>query len=173
MKHEIEQDIWQWITEYIEVNHEFYDYKFPPCPYARGARLKGALDVVAWTAGNTRTFIDAQTHDLLQSHKTVRVLVFPPSLRWNWLTRWHIANLNKTLVPQDYYIQYGGAVETQSRYPGWPGEYVIVIINLISDVLQGHEALKSTAYYRNWSNAHYHNVVQRRQRVYNRYKDTK
>jgi len=173
MKQQIEQDIWQWITEYIEVNHEFYAHKFPPCPYARGARLKGSLDVVAWTSGNTRIFINTQTADLLLSDKTVRVMVFPPSLRWNWLTRWHIANLNKTMIPQDYYIQYGGAVGTTSRYPGLPGAYVIVIINQLSDVLAGHTALKSTPYYRNWSNTHYHNVVERRQDMYNRYKDIK
>jgi hypothetical protein len=100
-------------------------------------------------------------------------MVFPPSFRWNWLARWHITNLNKTLVPQGYYIQYGGAVETTSRYPGLPGAYVIVIINRLNDVLEGHAALKSTAYYRNWSDAHYQNVVVRRQQVYNRYKDSK
>lgn len=174
MKQLVEQDIWQWITEYIEVNHEFYDYKFPPCPYARGARLRGALDVHAWTQGNARTFIDAHTADLIAStDKTVRVMVFPPSFRWNWLARWHITNLNKTLVPQGYYIQYGGAVETTSRYPGIPGAYVIVIINRLNDVLEGHAALKSTAYYRNWSDAHYQNVVVRRRQVYDRYKDSK
>ena len=174
MKDLIEQDIWTWIAEYIEVNHEFYDYKFPPCPYARGARLRGALDVQAWTAGSARDFIDEQTHSLVaHAVKTVRVMVFPPSFRWNWLARWHIRNLNKTLVPQGYYIQYGGAVETASRYPGLKGEYVIVIVNRLQDVLEGHAALKSTAYYRNWSAQHYHNVVERRQQVYDRYKDTK
>ena len=159
MKNLIEKDIWQWITDYIEINHKFYDYKFPPCPYARGARLKGTLDVVAWTEGKYKTFINEQTSDLLQSNKTVRVLVFPPIFRWNWFVRRHIANLNKNLVPQDYYIQYGGAIDTVSKYLGLPGSYVIVIINRLSDVLAGHEALKSTTYYQNWSDTHYHIVV--------------
>jgi hypothetical protein len=57
MKTEIEQDIWNWITNYIEVNHEFYNYKFPPCPYARTARLKGSVDIVAYESGNIKKFI--------------------------------------------------------------------------------------------------------------------
>ena len=26
---DIKTDIWDWIQNYIEVNHKFYDYKFP------------------------------------------------------------------------------------------------------------------------------------------------
>ena len=167
MKEHIEEDIWKWITEYIEVNHEFYNNKFPPCPFARKARLNGQVGIAVWQQGTYKQFIQQELTTLLDSDQTVRVMVFPPSFRYAWLTRHHIKQLNRKIVYQDCYIQCGNAVDTVSRYKGFSGNYSVAIINKLSDVLKGHEALKSTSYYDNWSKEHYHNVVEVRQQIKN------
>ena len=74
---------------------------------------------------------------------------------------------------KDYYSQYGFALNTKSQYPGLfnSGPYFIVIINKLSDVLSGHQALLNTDYYKPWANHHYDAVVNRRQKMYEKYKD--
>lgn len=165
----VEQDIWHWIENFVEKNHEFYDYKFPPCPYARTARLRGTVDVAAWHSGSYSKFINKQALSLINDPKlSIRVLAFPARLRWYfWLHHW-INKLNRQLIPQNYYAQYGLAVNTTSQYPGvFAGKpYFIVIINRLSDVLDAHGALVNTDYYKSWSKSHYHNVVTRRQQAY-------
>ena len=172
MKTTVEQDVWQWITGYVEVNHKFYDYKFPPCPYARSARLKGLVDVQAYTSGSALKFIQQQVSDLLLDRKfNVRVLVFPAWLRWLKPLHWAINRLNKQLIGDDYYMQYGRAVNTASQYPellkGSP--YFIVIINYWPDVVRGVESLSKTAYYTHWPKDHFDAIVTRRQRALDQY----
>jgi hypothetical protein len=165
MKELIEKDILDWVENYIEVNHEFYNNKFSPCPFARKARLGGNLLITAWESGSYRSFIE----DQLQKTPTVKIMVFPPSFKYAWFTRYYIRNLNKKIVSQDCYIQCGNAVNTESKYPGLKGNYSIVIVNKLSDIIAGHMSLKSTNYYANWTKQHYHNVVEVRQQIKDRY----
>jgi hypothetical protein len=174
MTTEIEQDIWNWVINYIEVANEFYNYKFPPCPYAKSARLKGLMDVVAYQQGNIKNFIDSQVNDIVENKKfNVRVIVFPAHVRWYFHIHKHVQNLNKTIILKDYYAQYGRALQTSSQYAGiFKGKpYFIVIVNKLSDILSGHQSLLSTDYYDNWTNDHYNHVVNRRRDMYNLYSD--
>ena len=165
---QVKLDILAWITDFVEVNHKFYDYKFPPCPYARQARLKGLVDVHAYT-GNPIKFTQDQIDDLVE-HKAynVRVLAYPYWMRWNYLLRWTITRRNRSLVQDDYYAQFGAAISTQSCYPGLfkNKPYFIVIINKLSDVVNAQAALERTDYYRNWTKKHYHNVVTKRNSIF-------
>ena len=143
MKNIVEKDIWEWIKNYIEVNHEFYDYKFPPCPYAKSSRLKN-------------------------NNLTTKILAFPNYFKFNICLKFLINNINKKLVKRDYYIQYGNAVGTDSVYDGGP--YFIIIINKLSDVLSAHNSLAKTDYYSFWSSKHYDTVVNRRKNFFEKYK---
>ena len=172
MKTVIENDVWQWITNYIEVNHKFYDYKFPPCPYAKAARIKGLVTVTAYENGNINNFIKSQVDSIITNKEfNVNVMVFPTRIQWFFHTHYFIHRLNKKIIDQDYYLQYGLAVKTASQYPGiLNGEpYFIVIINKLSDVLDGHKSLLKTQYYTPWAKTHYDNVVGRRNRTYEKY----
>ena len=170
---QVERDIQDWMINYLEQNNQFYDYKFPPCPFARAARLKGLVDVRAYGFGSVTEFINNYTKDLIEAQDfNTRILVFPPRTHWKLgLTRF-IDGLNQITIPKDYYIQYGTAIQTKSCYPGWfnSGPYFIVIINKLSDVLEGHRALLNTDYYKPWSKQHYDEVVVRRQQAYEKYK---
>jgi hypothetical protein len=169
---DIKTDIWNWIQNYIEVNHKFYDYKFPPCPYARAARLKGLLDIQVYESGSAVEFIQTHTQDLATNKNfTVRVLAMPPRFRWYWNIRRWVERMNHTIVGDDLYAQHGLAIKTQSQYPGLfnQGPYFIVIINRLSDIMSGHEALLKTDYYKPWASHHYQAVVERRQQTLDNY----
>jgi len=160
MENKVKQNILKWMIEYIETNNEFYDYKFPPCPYAKSARLKGLVDIVAYSTGSPYKFIKYQIEDLIIQNKfNIRVMAFPMKMRWYFHLHFLINRLNKNLVKQDLYVQYGRT-----------DEYFIVIVNKLSDVLDAHKALLKTDYYKNWSKDHYHAVVERRQKIYEKFK---
>jgi hypothetical protein len=172
-KQQVEQDIWDWITNFIEATNSFYNYKFPPCPYAKAARLKGLVDVVAYESGSVTSWIQTHIDQLILDNQfDVRVMVFPAHVRWFFHVHWHVQQLNKTIISKDFYAQYGRAVQTASRYPGlFSGQpYFIVIVNRLTPVLDGHKSLMSTDYYDPWSQQHFADVVTRRQRMYEKYK---
>lgn len=165
---QVRADILGWITDFVEVNHKFYDYRFPPCPYARQARLKGLVDVHAYEHSAWQ-FVQDQISDLVQHQRyNVRVLAFPYWMRWNYLLRWRISRLNHSLVQSDYYAQFGAAITTKSAYPGLfkNKPYFIVIINKVSDVITAQAALERTDYYKNWTQQHYHSVVTKRNNIF-------
>lgn len=167
-KKQIQQDILDWIIGYIEVNHEFYNYKFPPCPFAKSARLKDMLDIQVWEHGNFYKFAKEQAYDLYNhTNYTVRILVFPHSLKYRFWMKNSIAKLNAKLVSLDLYAQIGSAIKTSSKYPGLleTGPYGIIIVNRLSDILNGHQNLLKTDYYKSWSEDHYNAVVTRRQEI--------
>jgi hypothetical protein len=165
MKKQIEQDIWDWIKSYIEADHEFYNYKFPPCPYAKAARLKGLVNVTAYESGSISQFIKNN----IESTHNVKVLVLPPKVRWYYHIHWLLKQLNKKLIPLDRYVQYGKAATTDSRYAGLKGPYFIIIVNVLSDVIAGHRALSFSDYYKDWDKHHYDSVVVRRNKMIEQY----
>jgi hypothetical protein len=164
----IKQDIYDWVVDYIEANHEFYNYKFPPCPFAKSARLKGMMDIQVWEKGSYKKFIEHHATDMHNNtNYTVRILVFPHSLKYRFWMKKSVAKLNAEIVDLDLYAQIGSAIKTTSKYPGIleKGPYGIVIINRLSDILNGHQSLLRTDYYKSWSQEHYVAVVARRQEI--------
>lgn len=169
-----EQDVYDWVVNYIEVEHKFYDYKFPPCPYAKAARLHNLLSIKAYTSGSVNSFIKDNANQLLADNThNVCIMVFPTYVKWFYHTRWLVRKLNSKLIPQDYYVQYGLAVKTESKYTGlFAGEpYFIVIINKLSDVIKGHNSLLNTDYYKSWTPSHYNDVVTRREKMYLKFRN--
>jgi hypothetical protein len=152
------EDILAWVKEFIEVNHEFYNYKFPPCPYAKSARLAGLLNIVACETNITDFVYDSIRDIILDSKYTVTILVLPDRARYYFWIRWWVSYINRILVKADYYAQYGVA-RVKDR------EYRIIIVNKLSDIISGHESLIKTDYYKNWTAQHYNAVVTRRQKI--------
>ena len=174
IKSQVEKDIWKWIKDYIEIPNKFYDYKFPVCPYAKAARLKGIVTVKAWSQGSIKEFITQGVHELVADpdHEIV-VLAMPPRAKWTWGIKKLVEKLNAEIISQDYFVQHGIAVKTKSLYPGLfnSGKYFVVLVNRLGPVLEAHQSLLKTDYYRPWSKKHYTAVVTRRQKLYDKYKD--
>jgi len=169
----IKEDIIDWLVNYIECNHKFYDYKFPPCPFAKSVRLNNLLDIEPYTGGSISAFINDKTSKLIHNKThNVCILVFPAYMKWNFYINYIIHSLNKNIIKDDFYAQYGTALKTSSIYPGLLNgkPYFIVIINKLSDVLSGHQSLLKTDYYDPWSKEHYHDVVVRRQKMVDKFR---
>lgn len=168
---QIEDDMWKWIGEFVTVRNEFYDNSFPPCPFARGAVAAKTADVRVWQSGNAREFIRNGAIEMRDCPTlTTRVMAFPPRTQFMWGMSEYVESLNMELIPDNIFLNTGLAKTTTSRYPGpSTGPYFIVIANSLEAVLAGAERLMSTNYYRNWPAEHYELVVERRQRMAQRY----
>jgi len=169
----IEKDILDWVKNYIEVPHKFYNYQFAPCPYAKGARLKNLVDIKVYNSGNIFKFIKDNSIDLITEKKlNTRIMVFPPYFKLFFFLKWYLFYLNTKFVKQDYYIQFGSATTTKSKYTGlFIGKpYRIIIINKLSDVIDASKILEKNSYYNNWNKKHYDTVVTRREKFFKKYK---
>jgi hypothetical protein len=165
---QIEEDIWTWIKEFVTAANEFYNYKFPPCPFARQAVASKMVDVQVWRTGNVREFIRGHAIGMRDTPTlTTRVMAFPPQTRFQWGINDYVEELNAELIASNVFLNTGVAKTTKSQYPGSAGKepYFIVIANSLEAVLSGAEALTKTDYYKNWPAAHYAHVVERRARM--------
>jgi hypothetical protein len=159
----IKQDILDWVTNFIEVNHEFYNFRFPPCPYAKAARLAGLLNITVHEEGTLASYVDRNIQAIIADGKyTVTVLVLQPRARYYFWLMWWLKYKNRSLVAHDLYAQLGTARVNEK-------EYTVIIINRLDDIISGHRALSKTDYYRNWTAEHYNAVVTRRGDVMTRH----
>jgi hypothetical protein len=168
----VEQDLWNWIHKFVTAPSEFYDGHFAPCPYARGAVNNNTVDVRAWHSGDVREFIRDNAIGMRDTPKlTTRAMAFPPRMQFKWGLSDYVESLNAELIADNVFLNTGIARNTRSRYPQPPctDPYFIVIANSLAAVLEGCEALKKTDYYKDWPAAHYALVVERRERMAERY----
>ena len=167
----IEADICAWMREFVAVKNEFYDAKFPPCPFALRALTLETVDVAVWCSGDVRTFIRAHAIDVRGSGSlTTRVMAFPPRVQAAWGLGDFVESLNAELIPDNVFLNMGVAKTTSSRDKGsFEKPYFIVVANNLKAVLEGAETLKRTGYYANWPPSHYEIVVERRERMAKRY----
>ena len=79
--------------------------------------------------------------------------------------------MNKKIIPQNYFALDGNAKGTKSNYTGIgnSGEYRIIGVNTLDEVLDAVEYLKKSGYYKDWSKEHYYDIVIRRQEMYEKY----
>jgi hypothetical protein len=163
----IKQDILDWVTNFIEVNHEFYNFKFPPCPYAKAARLDGLLNITVYEDGTIGSYVDMNIQAIIADSKyTVTVLVLPNRARYYFWLKWWLKYKNRRLVARDLYAQLETARVNEH-------EYTVIIINRLSDIISGHRSLSKTDYYSNWTAEHYNAVVTRRHDIMTRHDKSK
>ncbi|MCJ2070907.1 hypothetical protein MKK75_19285 [Methylobacterium sp. J-030] len=168
---QIEQEIVQWIKEFIVVPNDFYDGKFAPCPYAQAAMLARAVDVAVWQSGDPRRFIREQASSMRDSAGIqTRVIVFPPRVQWSLGISDYVDTLNTELISSDTFLNTGIAKTTTSLYPGSAEQpYFIVVVNSLTAVLRGAKSLQKTNYYDKWPASHRKIVVDRRADMAKRY----
>lgn len=169
----IERDVWVWLKTFVTVDNIFYAGKFAPCPYARAAILANQVDVKVYPSGNTRAFIREKTIEMRDSKKlSTRVIVLPPRVQWQWGISEYVEALNAEVIRDNVFLNTGVTKTMASRYPGSRADefYFIVVANRWDAVLAGSKALERTDYYNNWPRDQYELVVQRRERMVERYR---
>jgi len=165
----IHEDIQSWTIDFVEASNDFYGGKFPVCPYARQARIKGETTYAIYPGGNLKDFIHQSVSKLVTSDKLKQMLiVMPPRAKWIVGIDKMLNNINKRIVPLNYFALKGSANGSTSSYPSmFGGEYQLIGLNTLDKVFEGVEYLKNKGYYKNWSKEHYNNIVVRRQEMYN------
>ncbi|MES2932838.1 MAG: hypothetical protein V4805_05055 [Pseudomonadota bacterium] len=168
---EIEQDIWTWMREFVAAPNEFYNGKFPPCPFAYRALVGETVDVPVWQSGDIRHFIREHAKSMTASPKlTTRVMAFPPRTQYAYGISEYVETLNTELIADNIFLNTGLTKTMQSRYPGSSGEpYFVVVANSLEAVLKGAESLGRTEYYKDWPEEHFKIVVERRSTMAARY----
>ena len=168
---QIEADLWAWMREFVAVKNDFYNAKFPPCPFAQKALLQETVDVAVWRSGDVKAFVRERSENMRDTPGlTTRVMAFPPRIQRAWGISEFVEALNRELIPDNVFLNTGVAKTTVSRYPGSNGNpYFIVVANSLDAVLKGSELLQKSDYYQNWPKAHYQIVVERRERMAKRY----
>lgn len=171
---DIEDDIWAWMREFVAVKNEFYNARFPPCPFAQRALMTRTVDVAAWQSGDVREFIRHHAMRMqAEPRLTTRVMAFPPRTQAAWGLTDFVESLNTKLIQCNLFLNTGIAKTTISRYPGSLARpYFIVVANSLDAVLKGAEALKQTGYYDDWPKEQITIVVERRERLARRYAAT-
>ncbi len=169
---QVKKDLESWTTNFVEASNEFYGGNFPVCPYARQARIKGQTTYALYPGGNIKEFIQNSVNKLIENdeHKQM-LIVLPPRAKWTIGMDKMIYNINKRIIPLNYFALKGSANGSKSSYPGLlnKGEYQLIGLNTLDKVLEGVEWLKQKGYYKNWSEQHYNDIVVRRQRMYDKY----
>ena len=159
---EAKQDCIDWIMNFVEQPHEFYDFKFPPCPFAKKVRIDNDLIIESHHQGSLINFTKAQIDVWLESNKTVMV-IFSDIKYDTWLNRYRLRLLNKFLVSNDRFLQFG-VVKTNGK------KYFAIFMNRLSLVLDGSNFLKNKKeYYKDWTESHYKTVVEYRDKVAKKY----
>jgi len=169
------EDIWIWLNEFVTVPNEFYHGKFAPCPFAKTAVLAEAVDVVVWQKGDVCDFIREKAIELGETEAlATRVMAFPPRIQFQWGISEFVEAVNVELLSNDVFLNTGITKTMMSRYPGsGKSPYFIVVANSVAAVLSGSEALQRTDYYKNWPRDQYKLVVERRERMANKFRNRK
>lgn len=168
----VTQDIMDWIINFVEVPHKFYDYKYAPCPFAKKQRELGNIQPFVYEGGGVLNHFWKHIDTIDPEDNFTKLFIFPARVKWYYHFRFIINQLNKKFIPHNMYLQYGVAKGTSSRYPGpMQGKpYFLVTTNKISLLTGGYKSLmESGGYYDKWSKEHFKTVVERRNRAIDKY----
>lgn len=146
---EIKHKLDQWLVEFVETNNSKLN-DWPPCPYARAARLGNMISVVFAVP---MEFVDVvrESMETLQ-HKDVVVVCFdhhnisPEDLQE------FVASMNKTLMPADYVIleDHPDAPEYVNGVKMNFGHCGLLVLQKLSKLNNAADKLKSQGYYDSW-----------------------
>jgi len=158
----VKQDIEQWMINFVEVPHPALG-GWPPCPYARSARLKHSYEVrlgidpyfdlknqARWGMGDREVIVYAYDPDQW-SHA-----VFSASL--------HSANTEFLLAadmlaledhPEDAEIVNGVCMNQ--------GTYALALVQSVSDLNAKAKLIAQRGFYDTWPESYLHNLFQHRQ----------
>lgn len=154
IKHKLDQ----WLTDFVEANNSQLG-NWPPCPYARAARLSGMISTVFATPMEFVDVIRESTATL--TNKDVVVVCFdhhnisPEDLQE------FVASMNRTLMPVDYVIleDHPDAPEYVNGVKMNFGLCGLLVIQRLSKLNNAADRLREKGYYDTWDKAAVDDVV--------------
>ena len=155
---QIKQHLDQWMVEFVESANPALN-NWPPCPYARAARLGNMISIVFAEPIEFVNVIRESKTTLEQ--KDVVVVCFDHNTIGPEDLQEFVAGMNKTLMPADYVIledhpdtpEYVNGVKMNFGHCG------LLVIQRLSKLNNAADKLKTQGYYDSWDQAALDEVV--------------
>lgn len=146
---QIRSELNRWLVEFVEAANPALN-GWPPCPYARAARLGGMIDIVF---ADVAEFVDVITisKEMLKTKDVVVVCFDPANISPENLQEF-VASMNQTLMPQDYVIleDHPNAPEYVNGVKMNFGLCGLLVIQPLSKLNNAADKLKAQGYYDSW-----------------------
>ena len=145
----IKEKLNQWMVEFVEVNNSALN-NWPPCPYAKAARLGNAIDIVFADIADLVKVVTASRTQLEQ--KDVVVVCFDHNQIGPESLQEFVAGMNQTLMPADYVIleDHPDAPEYVNGVRMNFGLCGLLVIQKLSKLNNAADKLRSQGYYDSW-----------------------
>jgi hypothetical protein len=145
----IKTELDRWLVEFVEANNSALD-NWPPCPYARAARLGGMISTVFAIPAE---FVDVIRESMATlENKDVVVVCFDHHYISPEHLQEFVTSMNKTLMPADYVIledhpetpEYVNGVKMNFGLCG------LLVIQRLSKLNNAADKLRAQGYYNTW-----------------------
>jgi hypothetical protein len=151
----IREKLNQWLIEFVEKSNPLLN-NWPPCPYARQARLSNKINVVFDSPLNVANHCPSlDTFDVV-------VLCFDHTEYSASQIALFTRHINSILMCQDYVVleDHPAAEEIVSGVQMNFGECGLMVLQRLSKLNAAVDSLNEKGYYHTWSKESYEDVVQ-------------
>ena len=158
----VKLDIEQWIVNFVEVPHPALG-NWPPCPYARSARLKKSYDIFVGT--DPSQDLKNTANQGLPNHKEVVIFVYDPA-DWPADTFAHtIEQANQNfLLRQDLIalLDHPADPEVVNGVSMNQGTWALALVQSLSDLNVKARAVGRQGFYHSWPEPYLQALFQHR-----------
>jgi hypothetical protein len=159
---QVKKDIETWITNFLEVPHPALG-GFPPCPYARSARVKNSYAVYL----GIDPYYDLKNCGRRgMGNKEVIIYVYDPKEWSHDMLAGSIELVNKeVLLPRDMIAleDHPDDVELVNGVCMNQGTFALALVQSLSDLNTKAKVMGSKGFYHSWSEEYLQNLFQHRQ----------
>lgn len=148
----------EWVENFVEKSHPLL-FNWPPCPYARAARLNNKVAFTISSVHSLKEHIYSNLH-LLNTNEVIVVCIDHTTILPNDLEAF-VKLLNEELMPQDYVIleDHPNNEETINSVKMNFGVCALLLIQKLSKLNKAATQLKNQGYYDCWSTDNLKDVV--------------
>lgn len=145
----IKAELDRWMVEFVEANNAQLG-NWPPCPYARAARVSGMIEVIFASVPELISAVRESVDTL--ATKDVVVICFDHTTISPEHLQEFVADTNKMLMPIDYVIleDHPNAPEYVNDVNMNFGHCGLLVIQKLSKLNNAADKLKGQGYYDTW-----------------------
>ena len=155
---QIKSELDHWITKFVEANNADLN-NWPPCPYAKAARVAGMIDIKFCTVSEFRDVV-RESIELLETKDVVVVCFDHNNLDPVSLQEW-VAGMNEMLMPTNYVIleDHPDAPEYVNGVKMNFGQCGLLVIQKLDKLNNASDRLRGQGYYDQWDQRALNEVV--------------
>lgn len=159
---QVKQDIAQWIENFVEVPHPALG-GWPPCPYARSARLKNSYEVFV---GNDPYYDLKNRSRWGMNSREVIIYAYDPQEWSHTALSVSINSANKEYLLRNNLIaleDHPDDLEIVNGVCMNQGTYALALVQSLSDLNEKAQTIAARGFYHNWPEEYLQGLFQHRQ----------